>query len=62
LSTHFVLSDVLFVPRTCNQGANELFHSGLARDPNHPCIWSDPLPSFVRTLVDRDHADPLPVE
>lgn len=59
LDLHFVVVNVLVVPRSCNQCAHELAHSGLARDPDTPIIWSDPLPSHVTSLVGRDSYDPL---
>lgn len=57
LSLHFVPEGVIHVPRSCNSCAHELAHSGLLRDPDRPNVWLDPLPSFVRTLLDRDLVD-----
>jgi hypothetical protein len=62
LALHFTVHGICFVRRTCNRYAHELARSGLARDPDAPIIWSDPLPSFVNTLGDRDLADPSSVE
>lgn len=56
---HFHVVGIPYVPRSCNRCAHELARSGLNRDPDHPCIWDDPLPSFVSDLVGRDLTDPL---
>jgi hypothetical protein len=61
LALHFVLVDVCAIPRSYNKCAHELAHSSLARDPDVPSIWNDPLPSFVAVLVSRDLTD-SPVE
>jgi len=45
------------VPRTCNSCAHELAQFGFQRDPDQPAFWSDPLPAFVSSLVDRDLVD-----
>jgi len=37
--------------------AQELAHCSLGRDPDQLIVWFDSLPSFVRTLLDRDTAD-----
>jgi ribonuclease HI len=59
LELHFVVKGIYHVPRSCNTCAHELARSGLDRDPGSPSMWVDPLPCFVRSLVDRHHADPL---
>ena len=56
LALHFVLFVFSTIPRNCNGCAHELARSGLTRDPDLPCVWEDPLPSFVTNLVDRDRA------
>jgi hypothetical protein len=58
LELDFALRCIVFVPCTCNRCAHELARLGLARDPDAPIIWNDPLPSFVNSLVDRDFTDP----
>jgi len=58
LMQHFVPVSISSIPRTCNRCAHELASLGFARDPDLPGVWDDPLPEFVSTLVDRDHADP----
>jgi hypothetical protein len=62
LALHFTVHGICFVHRTCNRYAHELARSDLARDPDAPIIWSDPLPSLVNTLGDRDLSDPSSVE
>jgi hypothetical protein len=62
LDLHFNVYGVFHVPRSGNRCAHELARSGLARDPDFPIIWNDPLPSFVNTLVGRDLTDPMFVE
>jgi hypothetical protein len=57
LGLHFVLVDICVVPRSCNKCAHQLAHSGLARDPGAPSVWSDPLPNFVSDMVSRDFTD-----
>ena len=49
-----IMESVVHVHRSYNPCAHELAHSGLSGDPDQPTIWFDPLPSFVRTLLDRD--------
>ena len=46
------------VSRTDSKCAHELAHFGLARDPDQPIVWLDPLPRFVQSLLDCDAADP----
>ena len=58
LSTLFSSVSVNFASRSCNMCAHELASLGFAWDPDLPGVWDDPLPEFVSTLVDRDHADP----
>ena len=58
LMQHFVPVSISSISRTCNRCAHELASLGFARDPDLPGVWDDPLPEFVSTLVDRDHADP----
>ena len=58
LSMHFVTLSFSHVPRTCNSCAHELAQVGFCRDPDQPAIWSDPLPAFVRLMLDRELADP----
>jgi hypothetical protein len=62
LDLHFNIYGACHVPPSCNQCAHELARSGLARDPDIPIIWNDPLPSFVSSLVGRDLTNPLYVE
>jgi len=58
LSLHFSHDRIVFSPRSCNKCAHEFAHFGLARDSDQPIVWTDSLPSFVRTLLDRDAVDP----
>jgi hypothetical protein len=58
LSLHFTPESIVHVPHSCNSCAHDFTHSSLLRDPDQPIVWFDPLPSFVRTLLDRDLADP----
>jgi hypothetical protein len=58
LELDFALRGIVFVPRTCNRCTHELACLGLARDPDTPIIWNDPLPSLVNSLVDHDFTDP----
>jgi len=44
---------------SCNNVAHELSQLGLRRNPGQPCVWSDPLPNFVVSLVDYDITDPM---
>ncbi|KAF8652528.1 hypothetical protein HU200_062727 [Digitaria exilis] len=57
LNSHFVLHGVASISRSCNRCAHDLASFGITRDPDSPCIWDDPLPSFVNTLVSRDLTD-----
>ncbi|RLM64906.1 uncharacterized protein C2845_PM16G21420 [Panicum miliaceum] len=58
LSLHFVAMQFSFVPRSCNRCAHKLAQAGFVRDPDHPIVWFDLLPSFVRIWLDRDIAGP----
>lgn len=58
LSLHFNPDRIVFSTRSCNKCAHELAHFGLARDPDQPIVWLDPLPRFVQSLLDCDAADP----
>ena len=67
ISTYFSLTKyysfyrpytIYAVSRTDSKCAHELAHFGLARDPDQPIVWLDPLPRFVRSLLDCDAADP----
>lgn len=59
LYLHFVSFSCSHVSRRCNGCAHELAQAGYQRDLDQPVIWFDPLPSFVKILLDRDLADPL---
>jgi hypothetical protein len=54
LSDCFVCSDILLVPGTCNSAAHSLASLGLSRDPGVFCIWTNPLPEFVKSFVACD--------
>jgi len=58
LSLHLFLVSVAHVPRGYNMCAHELAKSALQRDLDQPVIWTDPLPSFVSALLDRERVDP----
>ena len=58
LSMHFVLVSLAHVPRGCSMSAHDLAQLGLQRDLDQPVIWTDPLPSFVRTMLNRDRVGP----
>jgi len=58
LSLHFNPDRIVFSTRSSNKCAHELAHFGLARDPDQPIVWLDPLPRFVRSLLDCDAAYP----
>ena len=62
LSLHFAMVRFSFVPRSCNMGAHELAQAGFVRDPGQPFVWFDPLPSYVKTLLDRDLVGPETTE
>ena len=62
LDLHFVVKSICFLPRSCNQCAHTLAYSGLVRDPGNPVVWDDPLPLFVRSLVDGDRTDDSSLE
>jgi len=53
ISLHFIDVKFSYVPRSCNQSAHELAQSSFVQDLGHPIIWLDPLPSFVKTLLDQ---------
>jgi len=55
---HFVFVKFSFIPRSCNGGAHELAQAGFVWDLGQPFVWFDPLPSFVKTLLDRDLVGP----
>lgn len=57
INSHFVIREIVSIPRSCNRCAHELACYGLSRDPDNPSFWVDPLPSFVNTLVSRDLTD-----
>ena len=57
LSLHFDVISFLHVSRSCNGCAHELACVGFERDPDQPAVWSDPLPRFVKHLMDRDLVD-----
>jgi hypothetical protein len=59
LALHFVVKDICYVSRSCNQCAHELARFSVGRDPGSPHVWDDPLPYFVKILVDRDRTDLL---
>ena len=59
LSLHFDVISFLHVSRSCNGCAHELACVGFRRDPDQPAVWADPLPNFVKLLVDRDLVDPV---
>jgi len=58
LSLHFNPESITHAPRSYNRCAHKLAHFGLSRDSDQPILWFDPLPSFVRVLLDREYADP----
>ena len=49
--------ELCHVPRKCNGCAHMLAKDGLNRDPDHPMVWSDPLPEFVINYVCDDLLD-----
>jgi len=53
-----LIDRIVFSTHSCNKCAHELAHFGLARDPDQPIVWLDPLPRFVRSSLDCDAADP----
>ena len=59
LAMYFIPLSISYVSRFSNQCAHELARYGLQRDPDQPVIWSDPLPNFLQTVLDRDLADPV---
>jgi hypothetical protein len=56
---HFVCNDVILIPRICNSVAYELANVGMSGDPGESCIWTNPLPEFVKSLVARDSIEPM---
>ena len=62
LSLHFAMVRFSFVPCSCNMRAHELAQAGFVRDPGQPFVWFDPLPSYVKTLLDRDLVGPETTE
>ncbi|KAF8665180.1 hypothetical protein HU200_054156 [Digitaria exilis] len=54
LSLDFHVLYIEHCNRLCNACAHALAHSGLVRDPDHPCVWHDPLPDFVNFYLAHD--------
>jgi ribonuclease HI len=50
---------VLLVPRNCNSAAHALASLGMSWDPGESCVWTNPLPEFVKSLVTRDVVESL---
>lgn len=50
--------EVLFIPWSCNLCAHEFDRMSLSWDSDQPCVWLDPLPEFVNSLVACDYTDP----
>jgi hypothetical protein len=59
IALHFFGKDICHVSRSCNQCAHELARFSVGRDPGSPHVWDDPLPCFVKSVVDHDRTDPL---
>ena len=59
LHEHFVCDDVLLVPRNCNSAAHALASLGMSWDPGESCVWTNPLPEFVKSLVTCDVVESL---
>ena len=54
LQDQFVCEGVELIPRSCNAAAHDLAKLGLSWDPGESCVWTNPLPEFVKDLVSRD--------
>ena len=55
----FFCNDVLLVPRICNSAAHALASLGMSWDPGESCVWTNPLPEFVKSLVTCDVVESL---
>ena len=58
MTTMFASASVFYVPRICNVAAHDLASIGLSGDPDHPIVWIDPLPDFVKNILARDLLGP----
>jgi hypothetical protein len=58
MTTMFASASVFYVPRICNVAAHDLASIGRSGDPDHPIVWIDPLPDFVKNILARDLLGP----
>lgn len=57
LHDQFRCSKILNVPRSCNSSVHELARIGMSWDPDQSCVWTDPIPDFVISMVAHDSVE-----